>query len=182
MTEKRLTPVARNLRRRSTEAESRLLALPPAPASWKAPSSSANSQSARHVADFACRAAHLAIELDGGQHTPEADSPKNGRSSKRSAIVSFDSGTTTSSKTPKGSSRSSARSCSRPATARTNPPSPPGGERSSWRGRPGEKVPCQRVLSTAEPPHPTRGRQATLSPPGRGGDVAPPPITTGTAC
>ena len=28
------------------------------------------------VADFACRDAHLAIELDGGQHTAEADAPR----------------------------------------------------------------------------------------------------------
>ncbi len=75
MTEKRLTPVARNLRRRSTEAESQL---------WRH-LRSRQLEGAKfrrqfpigpHVADFACRAAHLAIELDGGQHTPEADAPR----------------------------------------------------------------------------------------------------------
>jgi very-short-patch-repair endonuclease len=29
-----------------------------------------------HIADFACRDAHLAIELDGGQHSPDADAPR----------------------------------------------------------------------------------------------------------
>src|SRR5205814_10558718 len=29
-----------------------------------------------HVADFACRDAHLAIELDGGQHSPETDAAR----------------------------------------------------------------------------------------------------------
>ena len=30
----------------------------------------------RHVADFACEAARLVVECDGGQHTPEADAPR----------------------------------------------------------------------------------------------------------
>jgi very-short-patch-repair endonuclease len=29
-----------------------------------------------HIADFACRNAHLVIELDGGQHSPETDAPR----------------------------------------------------------------------------------------------------------
>jgi very-short-patch-repair endonuclease len=28
------------------------------------------------IADFACRQAHLAIELDGGQHSPDLDLPR----------------------------------------------------------------------------------------------------------
>jgi very-short-patch-repair endonuclease len=75
LTEKRLTPVARNLRRRSTDAENRL---------WY----HLRARRFEHtkflrqfpiggfIADFACRDLHLAIELDGGQHTPEADAPR----------------------------------------------------------------------------------------------------------
>ncbi len=29
-----------------------------------------------HVVDFACRSAHLVIELDGGQHSEEVDAPR----------------------------------------------------------------------------------------------------------
>ena len=29
-----------------------------------------------HVADFACRDLHLAIEVDGGQHSAEVDAPR----------------------------------------------------------------------------------------------------------
>jgi very-short-patch-repair endonuclease len=29
-----------------------------------------------HIADFACRAAHLVIELDGSQHSPEVDASR----------------------------------------------------------------------------------------------------------
>jgi very-short-patch-repair endonuclease len=75
LTKKRLTPVARSLRRRSTDAENRLWhhlrgrrfegskfvrQLPIGP----------------HVADFACRDLHLAVELDGGQHSAEIDAPR----------------------------------------------------------------------------------------------------------
>ena len=72
MTEKRLTPVARNLRRRSTEAENRLWY-------YLRGSRFEGAKFVRqfpigpHIADFACRSAHLAIELDGGQHRPEVD-------------------------------------------------------------------------------------------------------------
>ena len=75
MTKKRLTPVARTLRRRSTDAERRL---------WRR-LRSRQLEGAKfvrqfpigpHVADFACRKGHLAIELDGGQHSPAADAPR----------------------------------------------------------------------------------------------------------
>ena len=67
MTEKRLTPVARKLRRRRTDAEERL---------WQ--SLRGSQLEGRKfvfqfaigdaVADFACRSAKLVVELDGGQH------------------------------------------------------------------------------------------------------------------
>ncbi|HEX8841057.1 MAG TPA: DUF559 domain-containing protein [Sphingomicrobium sp.] len=75
MASKKLTPIARKLRRDSTEAEKRLWyllrgrglegakfvrQLPIGP----------------YVADFGCRAARLAIELDGGQHSAEIDAPR----------------------------------------------------------------------------------------------------------
>src|SRR4051794_26747411 len=75
MTEKRLTPVARKLRRRSTDAEQRL---------WRY-LRSRQLEGAKfvrqfpigpYVADFACRDAHLAIELDGGQHRADVDAPR----------------------------------------------------------------------------------------------------------
>ena len=75
MTKKRLTPVARNLRRRSTDAENRL---------WyhlrgrrfEGAKFLCQYPIGPHVADFACRSARLAIELDGGQHSPEIDAPR----------------------------------------------------------------------------------------------------------
>lgn len=75
MRKKRLTPVARKLRRASTDAESRL---------WSR-LRSRQLEGAKfvrqlpigpHVADFACRHAGLAIELDGGQHNDVADAPR----------------------------------------------------------------------------------------------------------
>jgi len=75
VTKKRLTPVARNLRRNSTDAENRL---------WYYLRGS-RFEGAKflrqfpigpHVTDFACRDARLAVELDGGQHTPETDAPR----------------------------------------------------------------------------------------------------------
>jgi very-short-patch-repair endonuclease len=72
---KRLTPVARKLRRASTEAEMRLW-------SHLRARQLENAKFVRqfqigpHVADFACRDAHLAIELDGGQHDAAADAPR----------------------------------------------------------------------------------------------------------
>ena len=75
MTRKKLTPVARKLRRNRTEAEKRLW--------WHLRSRQIEGAKfiqqfaiGPHIADFACRDAHLAIELDGGQHTPEADAPR----------------------------------------------------------------------------------------------------------
>jgi very-short-patch-repair endonuclease len=75
LTNKRLTPIARNLRRRSTDAEKRL---------WyhlrarqlQGAKFTRQFPIGPHVTDFACRDAHLAIELDGGQHAPETDAPR----------------------------------------------------------------------------------------------------------
>jgi very-short-patch-repair endonuclease len=72
---KRLTPIARKLRRSSTDAEHRL---------WyflrgrrfDGAKFVRQFQIGPHVADFACRELHIAIELDGGQHSPEADAPR----------------------------------------------------------------------------------------------------------
>jgi very-short-patch-repair endonuclease len=70
-----LTPVARNLRRRSTDAENRLWyylrgrRLEGAKFLRQLPIGG-------FVADFACREAHLAIELDGGQHCEAIDGPR----------------------------------------------------------------------------------------------------------
>ena len=75
MAEKRLTPVARKLRRTMTDAEALLWSrlrgqqlggykfvrqFPVGP----------------HVADFACRSAKLVIELDGGQHSVASDAAR----------------------------------------------------------------------------------------------------------
>lgn len=65
----------RALRRRATEAETRL---------WahlrnrqlEGAKFRRQHRIGRHVADFACEAARLVIECDGGQHTPEADAPR----------------------------------------------------------------------------------------------------------
>ena len=75
MTLKRLTPTVRKLRRASTVAEARL---------W--PHLRARQLDGvkftrqfvigPHIADFAARDLHLAIELDGGQHSIEADAPR----------------------------------------------------------------------------------------------------------
>lgn len=74
MPEKGLTPIARKLRRRSTDAE-RLL--------WSClRSRQLGAKFVRqfpigpYVADFACRSVHLAIELDGGQHSEAVDKPR----------------------------------------------------------------------------------------------------------
>ena len=72
MTEKRLTPVARKLRRASTDAENHL---------WyylrgrrlAGAKFIRQFQIGPYVADFACRAAHLIVELDGGQHCEAVD-------------------------------------------------------------------------------------------------------------
>lgn len=67
MVEKRLTNIARHLRRNVTEAEKKL---------WSKMRSKQieNSKFVRQfpigsaIADFACRSAKLVVELDGGQH------------------------------------------------------------------------------------------------------------------
>jgi very-short-patch-repair endonuclease len=71
----RLTPVARNLRRKQTEAEKRLW--------WYLRGRQLEGAKfvrqftiGPHIADFACREAHLAIELDGGQHRENIDAPR----------------------------------------------------------------------------------------------------------
>jgi very-short-patch-repair endonuclease len=73
--EKKLTGVARNLRRRSTDAENRL---------WhylrgrrfEGAKFVRQFPIGSYVADFACRDLHLAIELDGGHHSPDVDAPR----------------------------------------------------------------------------------------------------------
>ena len=75
MTKNGLTPVARKLRCNSTDAENRL---------WYHLRGRRfeNAKFVRQfpiggfVADFACRHLHLAIELDGGQHSLETDAPR----------------------------------------------------------------------------------------------------------
>ena len=75
MPRKRLTPVARKLRRTRTDAEQRL---------WQC-LRARQLENAKfvfqfpigpHVADFACRAAHIVVEVDGGQHGPEIDAAR----------------------------------------------------------------------------------------------------------
>jgi len=74
MTKKRLTPVARKLRRDRTEAEARL---------WyhlrgrRLEGFKFRSQFpiAAHVADFCCEEARLVVELDGSQHADSASDP-----------------------------------------------------------------------------------------------------------
>ncbi len=75
MTEKRLTPLARRLRRDQTEAEKRLWSCLRARQLENA-KFVRQEQIGPHIADFACRAAHLAIELDGGQHSGATDAPR----------------------------------------------------------------------------------------------------------
>jgi very-short-patch-repair endonuclease len=72
---KRLTPIARRLRADQTEAEERL---------WhhlrarrlEDEKFVRQLQIDRYVADFACRTARLAVELDGGQHDAERDAAR----------------------------------------------------------------------------------------------------------
>ena len=75
MGRKRLTPIARRLRANQTEAEERL---------WyylrgrrfEGEKFVRQFQIDRYVADFACRTARLAVELDGGQHSAERDAAR----------------------------------------------------------------------------------------------------------
>jgi very-short-patch-repair endonuclease len=72
---KRLTPIARKLRADQTEAEERL---------WhhlrarrvEGEKFVRQLQIDRYVADFACRTARVAVELDGGQHDAERDAAR----------------------------------------------------------------------------------------------------------
>ena len=75
MTKKRLTPVARNLRRRSTDAENRLWCYLRG-RRFEGAKFLRQFPIGPHITDFACRDAHIAIELDGGQHSPPADAPR----------------------------------------------------------------------------------------------------------
>jgi len=71
MAQKRLTPVAKKLRRAVTDAERRL---------WsrirhrqiKGAKFVTQFPIGPHIADFACRESRLVIELDGGQHADSA--------------------------------------------------------------------------------------------------------------
>jgi very-short-patch-repair endonuclease len=73
--EKKLTGIARSLRRRSTDAETRV---------WyylrgrrfEGAKFVRQFPIGPHVADFASRRLRLAIELDGGQHSPHTDAPR----------------------------------------------------------------------------------------------------------
>jgi very-short-patch-repair endonuclease len=75
LTRKKLTPVARKLRRASTDVENRL---------WhhlrarrlEGAKFRRQFPIGPHVTDFACPAAHLVIELDGGQHSEEIDAER----------------------------------------------------------------------------------------------------------
>jgi very-short-patch-repair endonuclease len=75
LTKKRLTPVARKLRRNGTDAEIRLWSHLRA-RQVEGAKFVRQCPIGPHVADFACRDAHLAVVLDGGQHSPEVDAPR----------------------------------------------------------------------------------------------------------
>ena len=71
MAEKRLTGIARKLRRDMTDAERRLwlhLRARPLGAKFTRQFPIGN-----HIVDFACRSLRLAIECDGGQHSDSPD-------------------------------------------------------------------------------------------------------------
>jgi very-short-patch-repair endonuclease len=72
---KRLTPIARKLRRERTEAEARLWSRLRA-RQLEGAKFVSQCQIDTYVADFACRSARLAIELDGGQHDPAHDAAR----------------------------------------------------------------------------------------------------------
>ena len=79
MGKKRLTPIARKLRKNMTEAE-RLLWSRLRGSQLDGQRFTTQFPIGRAVADFACRSAKLVVELDGGQHalTPEADAERTG--------------------------------------------------------------------------------------------------------
>jgi very-short-patch-repair endonuclease len=98
--------IARKLRRDATNVEQRLWrALRTASPIWKF---RRQHPIGRRIVDFACPAQKLAIELDGSQHADrQEEMPRVLLNLPRMAIVSFDSGTTRSSKTWTVLSRSS---------------------------------------------------------------------------
>jgi very-short-patch-repair endonuclease len=73
--DKRLTPVARKLRRSSTDAENRLWYYLRA-RRFEGVKFIRQFPIGPYIADFACRDARLAIELDGGQHNEVVDAPR----------------------------------------------------------------------------------------------------------
>ena len=75
MGSKRLTPIARRLRRDQTEAEERLWYHLRA-RRFEGEKFVRQLQIDRYIADLACRTARFAIELDGGQHDPERDAAR----------------------------------------------------------------------------------------------------------
>jgi len=75
VTKKRLTPIARQLRRDQTEAEERLWYYLRA-RRFEGEKFVRQLQIDNYVADLACRTARLAIELDDGQHDPERDAAR----------------------------------------------------------------------------------------------------------
>ena len=75
MGRKRLTPVARRLRRKRTDAEEALWQRLRA-RQLEGEKFVSQFQIGNYVADFACRGARLAVELDGGQHSPEGDAAR----------------------------------------------------------------------------------------------------------
>jgi very-short-patch-repair endonuclease len=72
---KRLTPIARKLRANQTEAEERLWHHL-RPRRLEGEKFVRQLQIVRYVADFACRTARLAVELDGGQHDADRDAAR----------------------------------------------------------------------------------------------------------
>ena len=72
MGRKRLTPIARKLRREMTEAE-RLLWSRLRGGQLDGQRFTTQFQVGHNIADFACRSAKLVVELDGGQHAVRAE-------------------------------------------------------------------------------------------------------------
>jgi very-short-patch-repair endonuclease len=72
---KKLAPIAHKLRRNQTEAEKRLLSHPRS-RQLESAKFVRQEQIGPHIADFACRDARIAIELDGGQHSEATDAPR----------------------------------------------------------------------------------------------------------
>ena len=75
MGKKKLTPIARRLRADRTDAEERLW-LSLRARRLEGEKFIRQFQIDNYVADFACRTARLAVELDGGQHDPARDAAR----------------------------------------------------------------------------------------------------------